>query len=162
MNYSPKKTQFFLLASILIVGVVFLSLYSIFSKQNNSIEKQPLTTSDNYASRRVFVKDLDKTPEIIDNETRIHLERNLYTNVVDVSKNNPGLYTGYVKPNSYSTVTSGDYTITELLVAIEPALLTYKINITKDSRRGTRSIYISCAPQNEQISQGVDCRQGAA
>jgi len=146
-----------------IVVLVVISLTIITLLQKIPPKTNPPTTQSSKKIvdtdvQRVFVKDLYKLEDVVNTNTQETIERSLYLNVMATKENQPDLYTGTIRENSYSSIVSGSYRTTKMLVDIKLANITYGVTVTsRVDNPSNVTAYISCAAKSQQISSTAVC-----
>lgn len=193
INLNAKK-PIFIGAGVLAVAALLL-FTTVLYLQNKPVatETEKIATKPvvlpGLDAQRVFIKDFHELDSFIDSESRYGIERRLYINTVMEDPHEHGfddhghdsaassssepsgpahpldLYTGTIRPGSFSNTTSGNTRTTELLVDIEPANLTYHVLIFKKKNNNyheTTSTIITCASDDLAIDTSAVCRHGAS
>lgn len=141
------------LGKLVILGVILLIcvlLYYFLSQKIPDRGKTSTIIPNTSEQQRVFVKDLHKR---IDPKTQRALERTLYS---FMNNDTPDLYTGTIRPESYSqNILASNQTAISLLVDVGPVNLTYKVSLI--GQRESYSINIECAPQEQQTDSSSKC-----
>lgn len=149
MKYQGKLLSA-IVALLILVCISLLLYFFIFKKDSDSQPKQTAVAVT--GQERVFVTGFDKS---IDSETKKSIERFLYSSI---DKDQPDLYTGTVRAESYSATTMPNKQVmTVFLIDVNPMKITYKVTLFGNGQ-GRPSMNIDCASQSEQIISSTVCR----
>lgn len=116
----------------------------------------PATPQVDTRTARVFTEELRKYDVRFDRTKQISIEQSLYSYVLG-SSNSPNLFTGTVRPGSFSQSKTSEGMKYRLYIDVHPVDITYEIELIDDINAETIPISINCAPQNVQKNTSVGC-----
>ena len=144
------------IVSVAIVLTLF-AFFWFFKQDSSNTQSSDINSSaiSDIKVRRVFIEGLYALEPPINTEMIGIIERSLYTNV---NQGVSDLYTGTIRPGSYSATSSSDgKKIISMMVDVEPVTMTYLV--TAWEFQGSRSIDILCAPKEFQLNQSIICKE---
>ncbi len=146
-----------LVIGLLVVTSLFRPKKEEGTKETRNIAEQ---STANRQAFRVFIKDFYTYQNSIDPQTQRWIEHLIYTYP---SQSQPDIYTGVIRPGSYSdSATSDGLSKIELLVDTEPSNVTYKVTVIAKRNTDFQTVDVSCAQKEQQMNQTTTCRDGAS
>ncbi len=155
-----KQRQRVILLISLILCILIVIVYLLFTRNNSDSNEKvsiaPVSATESFDTQRVFIKGFDTYSDYFSSQKQKTIENALYAYV---SQGMPDLFTGVIRPNSFTQTNNSDGTTSvNFLVDVSPANVTYILGITEGNRDGTA--LIRCAPSDQQLDPLVSCIDG--
>ena len=154
MNYYLTNKKTAVITGLSILGFIMLSIlsYSLLTTSSQDTKIAPISSQENNEVKKVFIKDFNELKTPLDKIVQERVENKLYSHT---GNRPPDLYTGIIRQNSYSKITSNKVTTVSFIVDVRPIGATYLVLISTLGVDST--ITVSCAPLEQRIDKSVEC-----